>query len=408
MNWIKQINNKVEERWINSSYEFKCNLSEIFFLGIFAVWLILTYSWTTMAHIPWPPFFYFCVQIGIGLVVLFRYMVMRTSDIKKILFILLVIGSFIIARRYSGVDALLETGFLIAGANDIDYRKILKVYLIVEIPMTICMMIAGYTGVITDLVYHRGEQVRMSFGFVYPTDFAAGIIFMVTAWVVLRQVRCTWIEIGLMIISVVLFEKYCDVRNSEIVMMILIICVVYLKIRNKLAAKKGKEYMPSLLLKILCLVAPYGLAGFMILVSRFYRPDIEWMAKLNTLFSTRLSLGKEVFDRYDIQIWGQDIPMRGNGGSTEVVADYFFIDSSYVNILMRLGLVAFILVMLIISIIMIKSLNHPYMLMAMAIVCIHSVMEHHMFEVYYDVFLMLPLAKFDVKDIGKRQRKCGN
>lgn len=408
MNWIKQINNKVEERWINSSYEFKCNLSEIFFLGIFAVWLILTYSWTTMAHIPWPPFFYFCVQIGIGLVVLFRYMVMKTSDIKKILFILLVIGSFIIARRYSGVDALLETGFLIAGANDIDYRKILKVYLIVEIPMTICTMIAGYTGVITNLVYHRGEQVRMSFGFVYPTDFAAGIIFMVTAWVVLRQVRCTWIEIGLMIISVVLFEKYCDVRNSEIVMMILSICVVYLKIRNKLAAKKGKGYIPSLLLKILCLVAPYGLAGFMILVSRFYRPDIEWMAKLNTLFSTRLSLGKEVFDRYDIQIWGQDIPMRGNGGSTEVVADYFFIDSSYVNILMRLGLVAFILVMLIISIIMIKILNHPYMLMAMAIVCIHSVMEHHMFEVYYDVFLMLPLAKFDVKDIGKRQRKCGN
>lgn len=408
MNWIKQINNKVEERWINSSYEFKCNLSEIFFLGIFAVWLILTYSWTTMAHIPWPPFFYFCVQIGIGLVVLFRYMVMKTSDIKKILFILLVIGSFIIARRYSGVDALLETGFLIAGANDIDYRKILKVYLIVEIPMTICTMIAGYTGVITNLVYHRGEQVRMSFGFVYPTDFAAGIIFMVTAWVVLRQVRCTWIEIGLMIISVVLFEKYCDVRNSEIVMMILSICVVYLKIRNKLAAKKGKGYIPSLLLKILCLVAPYGLAGFMILVSRFYRPDIEWMAKLNTLFSTRLSLGKEVFDRYDIQIWGQDIPMRGNGGSTEVVADYFFIDSSYVNILMRLGLVVFILVMLIISIIMIKNLNLPYMLMAMAIVCIHSVMEHHMFEVYYDVFLMLPLAKFDVKDIGKRQRKCGN
>ena len=408
MNWIKRINNKVEERWINSSYEFKCNLSEIFFLGIFAVWLILTYSWTTMAHIPWPPFFYFCVQIGIGLVVLFRYMVMRPVDMKKILFVFLIIGSFVIARRYSGADALLETGLLIAGANDIDYRKILKVYLIVEIPMIICTMIVGYTGVITNLVYHRGDQVRMSFGFIYPTDFAAGIVFMITVWIVLRQARCTWIEIGMMIISVVLFEKYCDVRNSEIVMMILIICVVYLKIRNKLGAKKGKEYTPSLLLKILCLVAPYGLAGFMILVSRFYRPDIEWMAKLNTLFSTRLSLGKEVFDRYDIQIWGQDIPMRGNGGSTEVVADYFFIDSSYVNILMRLGLVAFILVMLIISIIMIKNLNHPYMLMAMAIVCIHSVMEHHMFEVYYDVFLMLPLAKFDVKDIGKRQRKCGN
>ena len=403
MNWIKQINNKVEERWINSSYEFKCNLSEIFFLGIFAVWLILTYSWTTMAHIPWPPFFYFCVQIGIGLAVLFRYMVMRPADIKKILFVFLIIGSFVIARRYSGVDALLETGLLIAGANDIDYRKILKVYLIVEIPMTICTMIAGYTGVITNLVYHRGDQVRMSFGFIYPTDFVAGIVFMITAWVVLRRARCTWVEIGLMIISVVLFEKYCDVRNSEAVMVLLILGVVYLKIRNKFAERKGKKYTPSMLLKLLCLAAPYGLAGFMILVSRFYQPDVEWMAKLNTLFSTRLSLGKETFDRYDIQIWGQDIPMRGNGGTAEAVTDYFFIDSSYVNILMRLGLIVFILVMLIISIIMIRNLNHPYMLLAMVIICVHSVMEHHMIEVYYDVFLMLPFAKFEVKE-GKRIR----
>ncbi|MEI3475437.1 MAG: hypothetical protein V8Q92_02225 [Coprococcus comes] len=97
--------------------------------------------------------------------------------------------------------------------------------------------------------------------------------------------------------------------------------------------------------------------------------------------------------------------MHGNGGTTEVVADYFFIDSSYVNILMRLGLIVFILVMLIISIIMIKNLNHPYMLLAMVIICIHSVMEHHMFELYYDVFLMLPFANFDVnKVIGKKQK----
>lgn len=104
---------------------------------------------------------------------------------KKILFVFLIIGSFVIARRYSGADALLETRLLIAGANDIDYRKILKVYLIVEIPMIICTMIVGYTGVITNLVYHRGDQVRMSFGFIYPTDFAAGIVFMITVWIVL-------------------------------------------------------------------------------------------------------------------------------------------------------------------------------------------------------------------------------
>ena len=266
-------------------------------------------------------------------------------------------------------------------------EKFLKVYLIVEIPMTICTMIAGYTGVITNLVYHRGEQVRMSFGFVYPTDFGKQVLFfMVTAWVVLRQVRCTWIEIGLMIISVVLFEKYCDVRNSEIVMMILIICVVYLKIRNKLGCKERKRIYAITITKNF-------MSGGTIWVGWIYDLSIKILStryrmdgKIKYSFSTRLSLGKEVFDRYDIQIWGQDIPMRGNGGSTEVVADYFFIDSSYVNILMRLGLVAFIFGYADYFNYNDQSLNHPYMLMAMAIVCIHSVMEHHMFEVYYDVF----------------------
>ena len=100
----KAINNKVEGKWINSSYEFKCNLSEIFFLGI---WVYL------------------------------------------------------------------------------------------------------------------------------PDRFCSKYCFLVTAWVVLGQARCTWVEIGLMIISVVLFEKYCDVRNSEAVMVLLILGVVYLKSKNK-------------------------------------------------------------------------------------------------------------------------------------------------------------------------------
>lgn len=63
-------------------------------------------------------------------------------------------GAFAIAKGHSGIDTLLETGFLIIGANGIEYKKILKVYLIVKVPITICTMIAGYTGLITNLVYH--------------------------------------------------------------------------------------------------------------------------------------------------------------------------------------------------------------------------------------------------------------
>ena len=146
----------------------------------------------------------------------------------------------------------------------------------------------------------------------------------------------------------------------------------------------------------------------MILTSRFYNPEITWMAKLNTLFSTRLAIGKEAFERYDIKLWGQNIPMIGNGGTTEPVQGYFFLDSSYVNILLRLGLVVFVLIMLMISIIMIRNINQPYILAVMVIICIHSVMEYHMFELFCDVFLMLPFAKFDVEENEKELEKVQN
>ena len=149
---------------------------------------------------------------------------------------------------------------------------------------------------------------------------------MIAAWVLIRQVRCSWIEIGMMIICVIFFEKYCDVRTSEAVMILLILCVIYLKIRNALAEKKELSISHRLLLKCLCSCNTLlVLLDLLILTSRFYNPEITWMAKLNTLFSTRLAIGKEAFERYDIKLWGQNIPMIGNGGTTEPVQGYFFL-----------------------------------------------------------------------------------
>ena len=55
-------------------------------------------------------------------------MIMKPSEIRKILLIVILMGAFAIAKGHSGIDTLLETGFLIIGANGIEYKKILKVY----------------------------------------------------------------------------------------------------------------------------------------------------------------------------------------------------------------------------------------------------------------------------------------
>ena len=140
-----------------------------------------------MFQIQWPEYLYSYIQVIIGIAVIFRYMILKPKNIDSIILILIILAAFLISRDRSAIGSVLETGLLIIGAKEIDYKKILKVYLGVQIPLTIITLIAGQLGIIENLTYYRGEQVRMAFGFVYPTNFASHLMFMIAAWIAKRD-----------------------------------------------------------------------------------------------------------------------------------------------------------------------------------------------------------------------------
>ena len=113
-------------------------------------------------------------------------------------------------------------------------------------------------------------------------------------------------------------------------------------------------------------------------------------------------MGKKTFDLYDIKLWGQYIELRSSGGTTDPVPDYFFIDCSYLNILMRFGLAVFVITIFLLCIMIIKSLKNPFLLAIIVIVCIHSMIEQHLFELHYNIFFMLAFANFNIQDNRKK------
>lgn len=388
--------NIIGKKWQDSSYATKCKISEIWYLVAFAVWLVMSYNWSTMIEIPWPENTYFYMQVFVCFAVFFRYMVLKPEKIGRLAATMFIVAACVMAKYFSGAGFLLETSFLIIGAVEIDYRKILKLCLAIEVPITILTIIGSQTGYITNLVYHRDGHARNSFGFVYPTNFAAHIVFIVLMWVVLRQARCTLIELGIIDVIAALLYVFCDAKCSVACLLLVMILVLYIQFQDRRARKNGTwRYKPSKKLVFLCLVLPFILACVMILLSRFYMPDNTVMAKMNDLLTARLYYGKMAFDRYDVQLWGQNVVMNGYGGSTEPVLDYFYIDCSYVNILMRFGPVVLAVTLGIIAWIVWKNRKNPYILAMLMVVCIHSAIEQHLFEIYYNIFLILPFAKFD-------------
>lgn len=402
MEKIIEIRNKIEMKWEAISYEKKCDLSEKIFLCALGVWIAFAFQWITMFQIEWPEHLYFYIKVFVAMAAIFRYMVLKPNNIDTLILAIIILASFLISNNRTGIDLLWETGFLIIGAREIYYKKILKVYLAIEIPFTIITLLAAKMGIIENLIYHRGEQMRMTFGFVYPTNFVSHIMLMIAAWVVLREEKCTFFELCGMGALTIFFEKYCNARCGELCIVLIIIIVLYLKVRMYFAKRKGKIYQTSKFLNLICLCVPFLGAGIMILLSRFYDSTKSWMVKIDSLTSTRLALGKKTFDLYDVKLWGQYIELRSSGGTTDPVPDYFYIDCSYLNILMRFGFVVFVVIMLLLSIMIMKSYKKPFLLAILVIVCIHSAIEQHLFEVHYNIFLMMAFARVDVPDNRKK------
>jgi len=115
------------------------------------------------------------------------------------------------------------------------------------------------------------------------------------------------------------------------------------------------------------------------------------------LLSGRLSLGRLAFDRFEVKWFGQFVPMVGFGKNTvtQVVSpDYFFLDSSFVSILMCYGMVLFFVLVttFFVTAFYAKKRNDYYLVLIISVVAVDCMVEHHMMELWYNPFLLLWLV----------------
>lgn len=406
MNKIKQSINKIEIIWNMGRKEKK--LYEYLYLIVFAMYLLEAFVSTTKFPSLWTNNFHLLLHVVLVLIVMFRFITIEGMSFKHSIIMSLVVMSFMFTWNYTGrdiYDILFDVTFLCIGAYAIDYKRILKTYLLVEIPATIVTIIASQADMVTNLIYNQDGRIRESFGFVYPTDFAAHIFFIFMAWALVRQFRCTLWELIFMIVIVAILNIKSDTRCSEISILLIVITVLFFKYKKYWIKKQNNNSYIKRLFKVCCLSVPLVFSTAMIFLCRFYSEDNKLMYFLNKVLSERLRLGKKTFDYYDVSLLGQVIIMDGNGGSLEKPADYTFIDCSYINILMRFGLIAFGVVLLMVEVVMLKNLNNTYLLTMVVIVCIASMIEHHLIEYYYNFFIILPLASFRSIQINSPNKK---
>jgi hypothetical protein len=359
------------------------------YLIIYSIWLIITFLDTTMFHINYPNFTdIVLLEITVIFVGIKMILFNKHSKFELWLYIVLIIsfgGSFI----NSGYVFLLPVLFLILGAKNVPFKNLLQIYCVISVVLILLTVIASQTGVVENLIYERKGQ-RISFGFNYPTDFTAHIFFFVMGYCYLRRERLSYLELMVILGFGFFSHIFCGARTNALCLLLTFIVFLYLK--NRYFNRSSNYVLNKIFSRLLVFSIPISALCIVILTFLYQaNQNNVILTSINNLLSNRLCWNIVGLERYGIHLYGSIFKMIGLGGSTTPPNEYFFLDSSYILILLRYGVMVFVttLVISVFSSLRAERQKDITLLLIISLIAIQSVVEHHLLDIAYNPFLFL-------------------
>ncbi len=341
---------------------------------------------------------------------------------------LLAISSIVLMDRYSwkelvllaagGAAAVLVTGisdsnvylvyllYLIAFQN-IQKEKIARIALIVGVGITLLTVLLSRLGVIENLVYEQADGLKLRFresmGFIYPTDFAAHIFYLLLIVFYLTKGKLTPVTGALYLFFAWFVKAKCDARLSMVMILIVFGASAFLTLFRRFRIR-------GLLKWGMILAFPIG-SVLTFLLEWMYGRGMGIAEKLNRVFSDRLMLGLRLLKEHGIPLLGQAIEQHGNGGTLDSVVqmygEYSFIDMSFQRILQMYGLIAFAALMCFVVYRTKKQIDGGQVIVPviLTIVTVNSVIDQHYLDFAYNIFLFMLLDRTGVRVITVKELK---
>ena len=308
--------------------------------------------------------------------------------------------AYFLAYRTGRELVLLMIPILSGGAMGMDYRKILKVYVIAVGSFLAVTVLCALTGVISNIVHYRNGHLRSSMGIAYSTDFASQILFFaLILWLSWERIPDE-AAIALPLLSFGIAYYITESRTSELGSILFFFFVLLFIIHRRAMQKKrsvqqntgGLEKGFRILLVLSFIL--FAAAFFVALV--VFSKGGEAGLKLDRLLSNRLVQTMEVYRDQGIHPFGSSYSPIGRGGSAISPDTIYFIDSSYPLILIRYGWVLFATVTGLWTWmgLRVNKAGNIKLLCAMTVVTFHALSEHHFLDLQYNILLILPFAAF--------------
>ena len=373
------------------------SIIEILFLIALGAYLFVAASGVTVFYFEYPENTEQTLLIILSLIVMVKTLLGKKDYYVLAAFFFAFF--FYLSYRSVGYRFLLFIAVIMIGSANVNYKKILKTYLISTAPIIILGVLSCLSGALHNLVYlTETKELRSSWGMCYTTDFASIFLFMLmAAFVLLTNIP------ELFFLPIVLLYMFIPVyvaksTTSTICGCLLIATVLIMWMVRLIRRKKTNIKGYSRLVDMMMVMAfPVMAAIIFVVIYIGWYGDISF---LNVIMNGRVELVMNAVEKYGIKPFGTDFILIGNGASTIQDTGYNFVDPSYALIMIRYGWVVLMVVAAMWVYMTIRAImaGNRRMAAVMAIIAVHSLSEHHFLEINYNIILILTFALLGNKD----------
>lgn len=216
-------------------------------------------------------------------------------------------------------------------------KTLFRVILVIQAAALTIIPLFAALGLFPNVVMDT-ERIRYSLGFTWVTSAPVLFVFASMLFLHLERKRLTgWIFVFLLQLATALFILTDTKMAFFTTMLVLVIAVIWWQKPNWLDCLENRW------VKLVILWLPVVLTIVAMLLAGLYQ-DSGFMAKLNDILSGRLANAAEVWQKYGLTLFGQNIVWTGQDITYKPSMHYLYVDCSYLNVLLNYGLVFLLLV----------------------------------------------------------------
>lgn len=281
----------------------------------------------------------------------------------------------------SNNNMMISTIMFIVASKYIDFDRMIHIAYVILVVMVAFVLYLYFSGWIDEVTVYRGLLLRHSWGFNHPNWLGIRIFQIAVMQFYIHRKKIRWWNYATIIIALIFVKKVPNCKTAFYALLIFLIMLFIYSVISKF--ENGSIFFARGMIITSVLSNAISVVLSLINVQQH-----SLLRAFDNAMSNRFSWCHRTIDHYGLSILGQNIELMGRKLGVNV--HLFYIDTAYVAILIRYGLIVYIFfsVLYIVSMWFVLKAQNYILLIIMTMYAIYGIMENSFCSMTQNIFLL--------------------